>query len=174
VTLVVATDIPSQSLLDPVSVKTAYFADSYRIALSDGAMPMPAIFFAIFGHHPLWIKILLLIRNRIAAMSGLDVASDELILRPAQKAQYKSGDTIGPWPIYTLMEHELIAGRDNAHLDFRLSVIKSALDGRNVVTVSTICNVHNIYGKLYLCVIVPFHKWGLRRLLAAAVRSGRL
>lgn len=137
-------------------------------------MPMPTIFFAIFGHHPFWLKALLLTRNRAAAIFGLAVPSASSILKPKQKDRYNIGECIGPWPIFELQENELIVGRDNSHLDFRLSVLKAKADDGHCLTVTTICNVHNIYGKLYLGAIVPFHKWGIKRLLASAVQSRRI
>jgi Protein of unknown function (DUF2867) len=174
VTPVSSAEIPSQSLLDSNSIKTAYFSDCYRASLRDHAMSMPKIFFAIFGHHPLWLKALLLTRNRAAAIFGLAVPSASSILKPKQKARYNIGENIGPWPIFELQENELIVGRNNSHLDFRLSVLKAKADNGPYVTVTTICNVHNIYGKLYLGVIVPFHKRGVKRLLASAVQSQRI
>jgi hypothetical protein len=42
------------------------------------------------------------------------------------------------------------------------------------VVVSTLCTVHNAFGKLYLFVIIPFHRWGVRRLISRAVIAGRL
>jgi hypothetical protein len=171
---VIATDIPRQSLLDAKAIATAYFLDSYRIPLCRSDMSMPELFFGIFGHHPAWMKALLIVRNRIAALSGLDVPSDAAILRPAPKAHYRVGEPIGPWPIFNMAENELIVGRDNKHLDFRLSILRETSGQRAAATVSTICNVHNSYGRLYLHLIIPFHKIGLRRLLASAVQSGRV
>jgi ABC-type branched-subunit amino acid transport system substrate-binding protein len=40
--------------------------------------------------------------------------------------------------------------------------------------VSTICTVHNLFGKIYLCVIVPFHRSGVRSLMRNAVVAKRL
>lgn len=173
-TLVCPTAIPSQSLLDAKLVGSAYFWDSYKIPLGDKSMSMPTIFFGIFGHSPLWLKAMLLLRNRTAALFGLDVPDASLILRPEQKDHYAVGETIGPWPIFELQENELIVGRNNSHLDFRLSILKAPSEHGHHVTVSTICNVHNIYGKLYLGVIAPFHKSGVKRLLANAALSRRI
>jgi hypothetical protein len=84
------------------------------------------------------------------------------------------GDKIGVWPIFALTETELVAGRDNKHLDFRVSVLKETDGGTASVVVSTLCTVHNAFGKLYLFVIIPFHKWGVRRLMRRAIMAGRL
>jgi hypothetical protein len=42
------------------------------------------------------------------------------------------------------------------------------------VIVSTICTVHNLFGKIYLFFIVPYHRHGVKTLLRNAVAAGRL
>ena len=165
--------VPRASSLDQAAVQTAWFADSYQTQLTRPAMSVIDLFQAVFGHHPRWIKRLLILRNRIAGRAGLAVAPDSAINNFERGAHYAVGDTIGPWPIFHLSEDELIAGRDNNHLDFRLSVLKLHA-GAPTVAISTICNVHNGYGKLYLFFVVPFHRWGMRQLMRRAVAAGRL
>lgn len=167
-------DVPSVSVLDRHLIENAYFRDSYRTSLRDPHASVVDIFFAIFGHHPRWMKAILMIRNRIASLCGLDAPTASEILHPEIKSSYSVGDTIGVWPIYALTETELVAGRDNKHLDFRLSVLK-VMEGETAsVVVSTICTVHNTFGKIYLFFIVPFHQWGVQRLIARAITAGRL
>jgi bifunctional pyridoxal-dependent enzyme with beta-cystathionase and maltose regulon repressor activities len=60
------------------------------------------------------------------------------------------GEKIGPWPIVHLSENELVAGRNNKHLDFRLSVLKETSGAIPTAVVSTICTPHNAFGKVYL------------------------
>ena len=84
------------------------------------------------------------------------------------------GEKIGPWPIFHLSEIELIAGRNNKHLDFRLSVLKEASGVSSAAVVSTICTTHNVFGKVYLVLVIPFHKWGVQRLMSQALAHGRL
>jgi len=171
---VVKCDIPSASVLDRRLIEAAYFRDSYRAPLSRARASVVDIFLGIFAHRPMWLKILLIVRNRIASFCGLDAPTASEILDPEIKSRYSVGDKIGAWPIFSLTETELVAGRDNKHLDFRLSVLK-VTDGETVsVVVSTLCWVHNAFGKLYLFFIVPFHKWGVQRLIANAIIAGRL
>jgi hypothetical protein len=87
---------------------------------------------------------------------------------------YFVGEKIGPWPIFFLGPDELIAGRDNKHMDFRVSIMKVQHGTRPGVVVSTLCVVHNKFGQYYLSSIIPFHKFGLRRLMASAVAAHRL
>ncbi len=166
--------IPSASMLDPAVISAAYFKDSYSAPLSNTNTSITMLFFALFGYHPLWVKRILILRNQIASLCGLDVPTPGEIMNVEIKSSYDVGDTIGPWPIFALSENELIAGRNNGHLDFRLSILRIKGEGAPRVVVSTICSVHNLFGKLYLFFIVPFHKWGVKRLIADAVSSGRL
>ena len=88
--------------------------------------------------------------------------------------RYIVGEKIGVWPIFSLSENEVIAGRNNKHMDFRLSVLKVPDGDRTSVVVSTICTVHNLTGKLYLFFVVPFHGYGVRKLMANALAARRL
>jgi hypothetical protein len=122
----------------------------------------------------MWMKVLLMVRNRIASFCGLDAPTASEIMNLDIRSRYGVGDKIGVWPIFALTETELVAGRDNRHLDFRLSVLRET-DGETAnVVVSTLCTVHNVFGKLYLFVIIPFHKWGVQRLISRAIMAGRL
>lgn len=161
-------------MLDPAMVAAAFFKDSYSAPLCNANVSMPELFFHLFGHHPLWIKRLLILRNRIASWCGLAVPAAADIMTPQIKNDYHVGDIIGPWPIFALSDNELVAGRDNGHLDFRLSILRISAEGAPRVVVSTICSVHNFAGKAYLFFIIPFHKWGVQRLIKAAVLAGRL
>jgi uncharacterized protein DUF2867 len=61
-----------------------------------------------------------------------------------------AGEKIGVWPIFSLSEQEVVAGRNNRHMDFRVSVLKLPDNDGPSVVVSTICTVRNLSGKLYL------------------------
>jgi hypothetical protein len=168
-------EVPVASRLDAQLVKDAYFKDSYSAPLANGhSRPVEQLFFALFGHLPRGVKRLLIIRNAVAGWCGLEVPSAAEIMAPQVKARYAVGDKIGPWPIFDMTASELIAGRDNPHLNFRLSVMKVTTGEAPRVCVSTICSVNHWSGKLYLFFIVPFHKWGVQRLMANAVAAGRL
>jgi hypothetical protein len=87
---------------------------------------------------------------------------------------YSVGDKIGPWPIFFIGDNEIVAGRNNKHLNFRPSVLRLRDGDAESVVVSTICSVHNLSGKIYLFFIVPFHRAGVQSLLANAVAAKRL
>jgi hypothetical protein len=167
-------DVPRLSVLDRRLVEAAFFRDSYRAPVVHTQANVVEIFFAVFGHHPLWMKTILVVRNRFASLCGLDVPTDSEILKPEVKTSYNVGDKIGPWPIFSLTQRELVAGRNNSHLDFRLSVLKEGNGEAMSAVISTVCTTHNAFGRIYLFFIIPFHKWGVRRLISRAIAAGRL
>lgn len=171
--IVSTTQVPTGSLLHPAQ-PGAWFRDCHTIPLRQPGLAMPQLFHAVFSHHPSWLKRLLILRNRLAARAGLAVPPAEAILAPTHRPTYRVGDTIGPWPIFALTEAELVAGRNNRHLDFRLSVLKLATPAGPALSVTTLCTVHNLAGRLYLSAIIPFHRAGMRMLLARAHRAGRI
>jgi Protein of unknown function (DUF2867) len=171
---VVECDIPSGSLLSREVIEHAYFRDSYRTPLSRVELDIVNIFFGIFAHHPLWMKLLLIVRNKLASLAGLDAPTASETFHVKVKDRYVVGDRIGVWPIFALSENEIVAGRNNKHMDFRLSVPKVPDGDRASVVVSTICTVHNLSGKVYLFFVVPFHRYGVRKLMASALTAGRL
>jgi hypothetical protein len=167
-------EIPSLSVLNRDTGESVQFHDCYRAPLTRLELGIVDIFFAVFGHKPLWIKLLLVARNVVAKRSGLETPTVAEIMSPEIRACYRVGDKIGPWPIFSIDANELIAGRDNRHMDFRLSVLKQIDGDGGSVFVSTVCKVHNIYGKVYLWFIVPFHRGGMRLLMSNAVAAKRL
>jgi hypothetical protein len=171
---VVECDVPSGSMLSREVIEHAYFRDAYQVPLSRTELGIVDIFFGIFAHHPLWMKLLLIVRNKVASLAGLEAPTASEILHVETKNRYAVGEKIGVWPIFSLSENEIVAGRNNKHMDFRLSVLKVPNGDGTSVVVSTICTVHNLAGKLYLFFIVPFHRCGVRKLMADALAAGRL
>lgn len=171
---IVKCEFPPNSVVDRVLIDSAYFQDSYRSPLSRPRASVADIFLAIFAHHPMWMKLILIARHRIVALFGLEVPAMSEVVRPALRSDYRVGDKIGVWPIFALTNSELVAGRDNKHLDFRLSVLTETNGDEASVVVSTVCIVHNWFGKAYLFLIVPFHKLGVQLLLSRAVAARRM
>jgi hypothetical protein len=171
---VVECDVPSSSMLCRELIEGAYFRDSYRAPLNHRELGIVDIFYGIFAHHPLWMKLLLIARNKVASLAGLDAPTTSEILHAEIKDNHAVGEKIGVWPIFSLSENEVVAGRNNKHMDFRLSVLKVADGDRASVVVSTICTVHNLSGKLYLFFVVPFHRYGVRKLMTNALAARRL
>ena len=171
---IVECDVPRHSALGKDLIERADFRDAYRAPLSRSDLSVVEIFFAIFTRRPGWMNLMLIARNKAAALAGLEVPTTSEIMNMERRDRYFIGEKIGPWPIFFLSSDELVAGRDNKHMDFRLSIMKVHDGIRPSVVVSTICLVHNKFGRYYLSSIIPFHKFGLRRLMASALAAQRL
>ena len=171
---VIECDVPSSSVLSRELIGNAYFHDAYRAPLARPDLAIVDLFFALFGHTPLWMKLLLIVRNAAARLMGLEAPTVAEIMQPEVRDSYRVGDKIGPWPIFFMADNEIVAGRNNKHMDFRLSVLKAKHGDTADVVVSTICTVHNVFGKIYLFFIIPFHQSGVRSLMSNAVVAKRL
>src|SRR5262245_12784541 len=106
--IVTACELPPDSAIDPGIAGRASYADSYCVPLGGDAKSIVDIFFAVFGHHPGWLKAVLLVRHRVGSWFGLGAAATSDILKPTRKDAYRVGDTMGPWPIYFLSGDELV------------------------------------------------------------------
>ena len=59
----------------------------------------------------------------------------------------------------------LVAGFNDKHLDFRVVVDVVASGGGQRVTATTLVLTHNLLGRVYLAIILPFHRLIVRTLL---------
>ena len=155
---VVECDVPRHSALGKHLIERADFRDAYRASLSRLDLDVVDIFFGIFGERPGRMNLMLIARNKVVGLAGLEVPTSLEIMNMEKRDRYFVGEKIGPRPIFFLGSDELVAGRDNKHMDFRLSIMK-VHDDRPSVLVSTLCMVHNKFGQYYLSSITPFHKF---------------
>ena len=171
---VTACDVPAGSALKADLKGPVDFSDAWRAPLRREGLAMPEIFFAILSHRPVWMSWALILRNVAARAIGLEAPTFREIMQPEQRGAYKIGDKIGPWPIFHLSENELVAGRNNAHMDFRMSLLREGKGAERRVTLSTACLVHNGFGRCYLSAVIPFHRFGVRKLMSRAVAAQRI
>ncbi len=148
---VTATKLPGESRLHH-RIGPTDFIDCYAVA--SGATPREAA--ETIVAFPDWARGLLLIRRIVTAPFGL--SNDG----PA------AADKLGPFPVEIETDCEIIAGFNDKHLDFRVSVFTR--DGR--VFLATWVHPHNIGGRLYLTAILPFHILIARNALARVAARG--
>jgi Protein of unknown function (DUF2867) len=108
----------------------------------------------MLGHQSRWIVALMALRHRLVAPLGLKTSA------PAGTA-----DTIGIFPILSETPDRLIAGLNDQHLDFRVVVDVIASGETQRVTATTLVKTHNRLGRVYLAVVLPFHRLIVRALL---------
>lgn len=142
---VTATELPAHSLLGE-RVASTDFLDCYCVT-SDMSPRRAA---EVITDFPGWARFLLNIRRIVTSPFGL---SNDGPSAP---------DKVGVFPVETETGRELIAGFNDKHLDFRVSVISQ--EGR--VFLATWVHPHNTGGWLYLKTILPFHILIARNALA--------
>ncbi|MEM7407927.1 MAG: DUF2867 domain-containing protein [Pseudomonadota bacterium] len=144
-TAVVAAGLPPNSRLH-ARLNRSDFLDCFAV---DASLP-PRQAAEIITAFPGWANLLLRLRAILTAPFGL--------MNDGPPAD----DKVGAFPVESETEDELIAGFDDRHLDFRVSVMSR--DGR--VFLATWVHPHNPGGRLYLRAIYPFHVLIARNALA--------
>jgi hypothetical protein len=113
-------EMPPGSALSRELIEHAHYRDAYRVPLRRRELGVVDVFFAIVAHHPLWMKLLLIVRNRLVALVGLNGSTASEVLDIKIRSHYAVGEKIGRWRIFALGENEVVAGGDDKHLDFRV------------------------------------------------------
>ncbi|GDY28319.1 DUF2867 domain-containing protein [Agarivorans sp. Toyoura001] len=133
---VLETKLPPDSILN-ARVKPKDFLDCYSVA---SYLP-PRRAAEVITHFPPWARVLLLLRRVVTLPFGLSNDGPD------------AEDKLGPFPVEIENSHELIAGFDDKHLNFRVSVMSH----NGGVYLATWVRPHNIGGRIYLKCILPFH-----------------
>jgi hypothetical protein len=134
----------------------AQFVDAFRITVDDNALDARRAAERMMARGPRWVETLITVRNRVVAPFGLKT--------PAP-TRTSTADTIGIFPVLSETPSRVVAGLDDAHLDFRVVVDVVAGPRGRRVTATTLVLTHNLLGRLYLRVILPFHRLIARTML---------
>ncbi len=83
-------------------------------------------------------------------------------------------DNVQSLPILSEHDAELILGKDNRHMSFRILIMRESLDfGQDLVSVTTAVRCHTTLGHITLAVVKPFHRLlvpsSLRRVAVAGL-----
>jgi hypothetical protein len=110
----------------------------------------------MLGHSPRWIERLLALRNVLVAPFDL---------KKPVPTRTSTADTIGIFPVVSETPDRLVAGLNDKHLDFRVVVDVASSGHGQRVTATTLVLTHNLLGRVYLAIILPFHRLVVRALL---------
>jgi Protein of unknown function (DUF2867) len=127
----------------------AQFIDAFVIDIEGRALDARHAAKAMMGHSPRWIATLLRLRNLLVAPFGLKTSG---------QSEKTPRQTIGIFPILTDTPDRLVAGFNDKHLDFRVVVDVATSDLGQRVTATTLVKTHNRLGRIYLAIILPFHR----------------
>ena len=152
-------DVPNESIVYDYISQVDY-SDAYKMKLNDTSLSAEEIYIRIFSHVPSWVINLMKIRDKIVSLFGIKMSDDV-----GHKKVLIVGEKAGIFLIHHIKEEEIIAGEDNMHLDFRVSVLKQDDD----VTISTLVHYNNLLGKVYMSIISPFHKMAVKAIMKNAL-----
>jgi hypothetical protein len=127
----------------------AQFVDAYNVTVNDAALDARHAAERMFSRSPRWIDALLMLRNCLVAPFGLKTGAPTGAGTP---------EIIGIFPVVSETPDRLVAGFNDRHLDFRVVVDSVGADGCRDVTATTLVLTHNLLGRVYLAIILPFHR----------------
>jgi len=141
------------------------YSDTFKMIVENQNISIESIYIDMFATMPKWINQLMFVRNKIVGIFGLKVES----LMPKKMTTLKVGEKIGMFTIYFISENEVIAGEDDKHLNFRVSILR--IDEE--VMVSTFVKYNNLFGKIYMFLIMPFHQMIVIAMMKNYVKNGQ-
>lgn len=140
----------------------AQFADAYSVSVGDAVSDARSAAERMFGRSPRWLGALMALRNLLVRPFGLATDVSKIA---------DSSRRIGFFPVVNESRERLVLGFDDKHLDFRVVVDLSASDEERRVTGATLVRTHNLLGRTYLAVVLPFHRVILKSMLRQAAES---
>lgn len=150
-----------QPSLPSTALPSADWADAYEIETQRAFSDMNAAALCIVGRMPRWAKPLLWLRNVIVAPFGL---------KPGDQRVVQAGvDHIDFFPVLSETDEQIVLGLDDRHLDFRILLERRTSQGGACYRLTTLVDRHNMFGRVYLFLITPFHKWIVRSVLTNAL-----
>ena len=132
----------------------ADWRDSYQGEMVTPELSSLDVSKLLLDHPPVWIRSLMALRNRVVALFGL------------RTVEMAAGTSAGGFPVLSSTPQRTVLGFDDRHLDFRIVVDLEEKENRQLVSVTTIVRRKNLFGRLYLLVVGPFH----RRIVPATMR----
>ncbi len=167
--------IPNDSLLNEPEEKYDYI-DCFRAYIPDkqNKISPTDIGNAFFSSAPDWVDKLFGLRNKIVGLFGLKTSGSRVDRKIAPTIlKLEKGDQIGIFKVFEKTNKEIILGEDNKHLNFRVSLFIGEADINGIeksITISTLVQFNNWFGRLYFLPVKPFHKLIVPTVLKAMIK----
>ena len=140
----------------------ADFSDAFAIDVDIAGLNAPQATQLAFSRPPGWIAKLLAIRNVLVSPFGLKAGAE---------GRLSDRSRIG-LPVFSSSPERVVLGVDDMHLNFRLIVdVTNLNDSTCRVTATTLVQRNNLLGRIYLAIVLPFHKILVPALLARLAQS---
>ena len=135
----------------------ADFADAYRLDTTEPGLDAFTAAERVMHRIPRWVLALITLRDLLVAPFGLKGSGDAL---PS------GAPRLGLFPLISRTAEQVVLGMDDKHLDFRLVI---SAPGTGAVTGTTLVRTHNLFGRTYLRLIMPFHRLIVPRMMRGAL-----
>lgn len=142
----------------------AQFIDAFRVEIGAARLSARQACSRMVLNGPRWIDALLHLRNILVTPFGLKTSGEGA---PAPHG------VIGLFPVLSETPERLVAGFDDSHLDFRIVVDVAGDEKGRQVTSTTLVRTHNLLGRSYLRLIMPFHKLVVRSMMGRIAEPAR-
>ncbi|MGY4305074.1 hypothetical protein ACVIJ6_002317 [Bradyrhizobium sp. USDA 4369] len=140
----------------------ADFADAFRVTVEASALDARTAAELMLGQAPTWMAALLKLRNLLVRPFGLKTSgADARHSRPM----------IGIFPVVDETPQRIVLGFDDRHLDFRVVIDAASHGETSQVTATTLVQTHNALGRIYLTIIMPFHRLVAKTMLRQVAAS---
>ncbi|GFZ50297.1 hypothetical protein JCM24511_08053 [Saitozyma sp. JCM 24511] len=150
---------PRNTLLRP-RMSSATFVDSYVVRLSHAhGISTRRLTELALTPAPAWLNFLLQLRDTLVSPFGVKTTA-------AIRDTASSERRIDYFPITDETADEVVVGEDDRHLNFRASFLRSEAQGHVDMYATTVVHCNNLFGRVYLLAITPFHNLVVRCALA--------
>ncbi|GAB6260941.1 DUF2867 domain-containing protein [Photobacterium sp. CCB-ST2H9] len=150
--------LPAQSGMHTL-LKDAYFFDSHSTTIPYRNQSALDVYFVLVKETPSWVNRLMALRNYIVGFLGLKNLGHMADIDAAKpNAEYRAGDKVGIFSIYSVSDQEIILEDRDKHLDVRVSFFVEPAGETATVHASTVVQVKNWLGKLYMFFVAPVHQ----------------
>jgi Protein of unknown function (DUF2867) len=129
----------------------AQFTDAFRIDVEGAHLDARQAIVLLTSRSPRWVEALTRLRNMLVAPFGLKTSGE---------TESPRRETIGLFPVLAETPDRMIVGFNDKHLDFRVvvDVVPPGSVPSQQVTLTTLVKTHNWFGRIYLTIIMPFHR----------------
>ncbi|MCB1493789.1 MAG: DUF2867 domain-containing protein [Rhodobiaceae bacterium] len=135
------------------------FADRFVTTVAEPGLDAGTAARRAFGTPIPWVSALMAVRGALVAPFGL---------RHSHKSTERR---VGFFPIVSEAPDRLVLGFDDRHLDFRIVVDATSAGAEETeIGVATLVKTNNRLGRLYLALVMPFHRRIVPAMLARVHR----
>jgi hypothetical protein len=150
--------IPKKSILSEYS-KNSYFCDSFSKKIVYNNQSAIEVFLEVASQTPTWIAFLMSMRNSVVSKLGLkDLGGLQDIPRDKLASEYAVGERVGIFTLVSSTDNEVVLEDSDKHLDVRVSFLVEPEGETAIVHANTVVHVNNVFGKVYMFFVTPFHK----------------